>query len=146
MLITSAGQDMINNSTTKVGNISSSLQAQLTSQYDGTVLNGSQVIAAIKANYTTENLILRVKNANGYVRNYGKVCFNDLLDSEWKDKYTYFPINNTPKKTASITPVGKLSDKTSAETYVSPTDKYNAYLMKYVNSGEVVGITFEPKD
>lgn len=122
------------------------MQKQLTSQYDGTVLSGSQVISAIKANYTTEFLIIRVKNANGNVRNYGKVCFNDPLDVDWKTKYTYFPINNTPKETVNVTPVGKLSDTTSAETYVSPSDKYNAYLKKNINSGDVVGITYEYKN
>lgn len=46
MLITGAGQDLMNQGTQQIGNISESLRIQVTDQYDGKVLTGSQVKAA----------------------------------------------------------------------------------------------------
>lgn len=46
MLITGAGQDLMNQGTQQIGNISESLRIQVTDQYDGKVLTGTQVKAA----------------------------------------------------------------------------------------------------
>lgn len=46
MLITGAGQDLMNQGTQQIGNISESLRIQVTDQYDGKVLTVSQVKAA----------------------------------------------------------------------------------------------------
>ena len=40
MLITGAGQDLMNQGTQQIGNISESLRIQVTDQYDGKVLTG----------------------------------------------------------------------------------------------------------
>lgn len=137
MLITSAGQDMINDSTQQVGNISSSLQAQLTSQFDETILTGSQVISAIKTYNTTEGFVLDVVNktsAGEKTTHYGM----SMVES-WNSS-SNFDFN--VKKIKSNTPVavGKLTDKNNAGTYVPSNAKYKAHLLKL--SGTVVGIYF----
>ena len=48
MLITSAGQDLMNNSMDELNNISDSLSRQLYADYAGGTFTGSQVIAAVK--------------------------------------------------------------------------------------------------
>ncbi|MEG0872486.1 MAG: hypothetical protein RSE00_00935 [Clostridia bacterium] len=63
MLITGLGQDMLNKGKDEAENVSSSLQAQLTADYDGnTRVTGSQVIAAVKRYYTDPNLTVTVNN------------------------------------------------------------------------------------
>ena len=140
MLITGMGQDMINSSTTQVSNISTSLQAQLTSQYDGTVLNGSQVISAVKANYTTEGMVIIVDNGSG-ATNYGRSIISMPAKIEVPTnqelKVDTITVNDDP------TAVGKLSDASSSSTYVATSSRYNANLIKI--SDAVVGICFKRK-
>lgn len=142
MLITGMGQDMINSSTTQVSNISTSLQAQLTSQYDGTVLNGSQVISAVKANYTTEGMVIIVDNGTDKgVTNYGRSIISNPTSIEVPTdqalKVNAIKVNNDPVA------VGKLSDASSSSTYVATSSRYNANLIKI--SDAVVGICFKRK-
>ena len=133
MLITGWGQDMINESTEQVGNISTSLEKQLTSQFDGTTVTGSAVIAAVKSYYTTEGMIIDVNgtqmglSVKKETEDYGKVG----------DSYTVKGLkDNTPIA------VGKLSDPNS-DTYVPSNAKYSANLIKI--SDTVVGIKFTKK-
>ncbi len=140
MLITGMGQDMINNSTNQVSNISSSLQAQLTSQYDEATLTGSQVMAAIKANNTTENMVLLVNNGESEA-DYG----TSVVDNGFP-----FPANpNSAIKIKSITKntdkvsVGKMIDRNDQDYYIAPTGKYTSHLLKIADT--VVGIFFKKK-
>ena len=48
MLISSAGQDMIDQSMSELNNLSDSLSRQLYSDFAGSTLSGSEVIAAVK--------------------------------------------------------------------------------------------------
>lgn len=57
MMITGMGKQLLDDGQKEVINISKSLQAQLTSAYDGnTNLNGTQVIAAVNQYYQNEGL------------------------------------------------------------------------------------------
>lgn len=136
MLITGMGQDMINNSTQQVSNISSSLQAQLTSQYDETTLTGSQVIAAIKANNTTEGMVIAVNNGTA-TTNYGMSIVKNANLTDSTNEVAAIEANTA--KTA----VGKLTDANNASTYVAATSKYKAHLIKISDS--VVGLYFVKK-
>lgn len=141
MLITGMGQDMINSSTSQVSNISSSLQAQLTSQYDETVLTGSQVISAVKANNTTEGMVIVVDNGSGTtgITNYGR----SVVDGNFSNAAAGYKIAPKIKENSSQTAIGKLTDANSSSTYVPSTGKFNAHLIKI--SDTVVGIYFEKK-
>lgn len=141
MLITGMGQDMINSSTSQVSNISSSLQAQLTSQYDETVLTGSQVISAVKANNTTEGMVIVVDNGSGTtgITNYGR----SIVDGNFSSAGAGYKIAPKIKENPSQTAIGKLTDANSSSTYVPSTGKFKAHLIKI--SDTVVGIYFEKK-
>lgn len=138
MLITGMGQDMINSSTSQVSNISSSLQAQLTSQYDETVLTGSQVISAVKANNTTEGMVIVVYNGSG-TTNYGRSVVTGANEN------TYSKTGATSvagiEENESQTAVGNLTNANSTRTYVPSTGKFKAHLIKI--SDTVVGIYFQ---
>lgn len=138
MLITGMGQDMINSSTSQVSNISSSLQAQLTSQYDETVLTGSQVISAVKANNTTEGMVIVVDNGSA-TTNYGR----SVVDGDFSNAAAGYKIAPKIKENPSQTAIGKLTDANSSTTYVPSTGKFKAHLIKI--SDTVVGIYFEKK-
>lgn len=134
MLITGMGQDMINNSTNQISNISTSLQAQLTSQYDETTLTGSQVIAAIKANNTTEGMVLVVNNGTSE-QNYGLSMINkgSLVDT---GSSTITSVKENTSKQA----VGLLTTPNDNNHYVAASSRYKAHLIKISDS--VVGLYF----
>jgi xanthine/uracil/vitamin C permease (AzgA family) len=136
MLITSAGQDLITSSTDQLGNISSSLQSQLTSNYDETILNGSQVIAAIKSNNTTSGMILAVYNGTS-VKEYGTAIPSENVDFTSQTSTVSIKATQTNSSKESV---GLLSNSTDSSHYVASTAKYTAHLIKI--SDAVVGIYF----
>lgn len=136
MLITGMGQDLLSGGQEQVSNISTSLQKQLTDSYDNTTITGAQVISAIKRYCTDQNMVLVVKNKKGAEQNYGKIKADSL--NVINDSYSCASTtNNTP------TAVGKLTDTSSADTYVASTASYTAKLIKI--SENVVGLHFEAK-
>lgn len=60
MLITGAGQDLMNQGTQQIGNISESLRIQVTDQYDGKVLTGSQVKAACSDLIGKQGVVVKI--------------------------------------------------------------------------------------
>ena len=64
MLISSAGQDVIDNSMDEINDISSSLSRQLYSDFAGATLSGREVIAAIKRYAGTEGLEVKLWNGS----------------------------------------------------------------------------------
>lgn len=136
MLITGMGQDMINSSTSQVSNISSSLQAQLTSQYDETTLTGSQVISAIKANNTTDGMVLAVNNGAA-TQNYGKSIVPSGTTFSTTGPTTVTSVTNSSHTPTSV---GHLTNANESQFYVAATSKYTAHLIKISDS--VVGIYF----
>ena len=142
MLITGMGQDMLTSGQQQVSNISSSLQAQITSDFDGTTVTGAQVISAVKRYYTDETMVIMVKAQSGdttTVADYGKV----VADGYDKAKYT---AKGTTGNTA-VTKVGKLSDtsSTNAAYYVPNSAKYSANVIRIEGTDTVVGVVFERK-
>lgn len=127
MLITGIGQDLLNSGTQKASSISDNLQAQLTSQYDGTTMTGSQVISAIKSNYKTEGMVIRVGN-NDYGMSIIKGTENNVTGVE-------------KNKKSNEVEIGPLSDPSSSQ-YINPAKKYKASLIKITGSDAVVGIQF----
>ena len=132
MLITGMGQELITGGQTQVANISSSLQAQLTSDFDNSTITGAQVVSAIKRYYQDENMVLHV---NG--KEYGKIKGNSYTLSG--NNYT---VDSVAENTAP-TSIGGLSSPTDTN-YIPSTAKYNAKLIKIKGSDNVVGLYFAP--
>lgn len=137
MLITGMGQDMLTSGQQQVSNISSSLQAQITSDFDGTTVTGAQVISAVKRYYTDETMVIRVKaTKTGNTYEYGKVKATGL-------NATNYTATGTEANTA--VKIGKLSDTSSsnADYYVPNSAKYSANVIRIEGSDTVIGVVFE---
>lgn len=142
MLITGMGQDLLTSGQQQVSNISSSLQAQITSDFDGTTVTGAQVISAVKRYYTDETMVIQVKaTTTGNAYQYGKVKATGLTGSAAAG----YTATGTEANTA--TKVGKLSDTSSANAdyYVPNSAKYSANVIRISGSDTVIGIVFERK-
>lgn len=70
MLITGVGQDLMNQGTQQIGNIPESLRIQVTDQYNGKVLTGTQVKAACSDLIGKQGVEvkIKVKNENNAVK------------------------------------------------------------------------------
>ncbi len=137
MLITGMGQDMLQSGQQQVSNISASLQAQLTSDFDGTTITGAQVITAVKRYYQDDTMIIKVKaTAGGSMLDYGKVT--GTLESGGYN-VSSIQANDSPQK------VGTLTNTSASNTanYVPNSAKYKANVIKIKGSNDVVGICFE---
>lgn len=142
MLITGMGQDLLTSGQQEVSNISSSLQAQITSDFDGTTITGAQVISAVKRYYTDETMVIKVKaTKTGATYDYGKVTTASLTGNASTGYTTTGTATNTAEK------VGKLTDtsSTNADYYVPNSAKYSANVIRIEGSDTVVGIVFERK-
>ena len=142
MLITGMGQDLLTSGQQQVSNISASLQAQLTSDFDGTTVSGAQVISAVKRYYTDETMVIKVKATSGNgatVAEYGKVTATNYSATAYTASGT--ATNSTPTK------VGKLSDTSSSNSayYVPNSAKYSANVIKIAGTDTVIGVVFERK-
>jgi len=137
MLITGMGQDMLQSGQQQVSNISSSLQAQLTSDFDGTTITGAQVITAVKRYYQDDTMIIKVNATKAGFKEYGKITGGGWEASTYT--VTSVAANDTPEK------VGTLTNTSSANTanYVPNSAKYKANIIKIKGSNDVVGICFE---
>ena len=140
MLITGMGQDMLVEGQQQVSNISQSLQAQLTADFDESTVTGAQVITAIKRYYKDETMALIVNNGTG-ISSYGKVNPTNYTAG---NNYTgYTDVEATTEN--NPVGVGKLSDAADSSTYVPSTAQFNAHLIKIKNSDNVIGLYFERK-
>lgn len=144
MLITGMGQDMLTSGQQQVSNISSSLQAQITSDFDGTTVTGAQVISAVKRYYTDETMVISVKATSGtgaVQAEYGKVKATGISG----DATNGYTASGTEANTA--VKVGKLSDTSSSNAayYVPNSAKYSANVIRIEGSDTVIGVVFERK-
>lgn len=137
MLITGMGQDMLQSGQQQVSNISASLQAQLTSDFDGTTVTGAQVITAVKRYYQDDTMAIYVVNGTNQ-KSYGKINATGYSKGTY-DQVTSVAANNSPEK------VGTMTDTSAANTanYVPNSAKYKANILKIKGTNDVVGICFE---
>ena len=151
MLITGMGQDMLTSGQQQVSNISSSLQAQITSDFDGTTVTGAQVISAVKRYYTDENMVIVVNATTTHNadpsknHHYGKIRGTNITgkhDTGYvADGIEAWETGKTPKK------IGTLTDTSSSnkDYYVPNSAKYYANVIRIKGTDTVVGIFFERK-
>lgn len=152
MLITGMGQDLLSSGNQEVSNISASLQAQLISDFDRTVISGAQVKAAVKRYYKDETMVIIVNATDSGLAdttktyNYGKILANGL--SGGRAQVGGFVANGTKsyEEGKGPTPIGMLSDTSSAVHYVPNTAKYTANIIKIKGTDTVIGIVFQLKN
>ena len=126
MLIAGMGQDMVNEGTQQLSQMSAQLQKQLTQDYDGTTMTGAQVLAAVKKYHSQSDMVIEVINVSGQTQNAGGL----KLKSGGKELET----------NSSVVPLADFSNNTKTNSYIVTTAQYKAELIK-INDA-VVGIRF----
>ena len=104
MLISSAGQDLIDNSMAELNNLSDSLSRQLYSDYAGGEFSGTEVIAAVKKYVGQNGLTVTVKSSD---KDTGKTYTTTNIGTVSKD------VISTAKYTSEVTLDGESAKVTS---------------------------------
>lgn len=154
LLITNLGTGLINNAQGQLSNISTALQQQVTSSYDGKTMTGNDVIAAVQQYQNSDSLSIRIavsEKAEGQFQtgkyevallsgtvkdNYDKAKAGGVQCTYPTGKNAYVELTDTTKDSlADIQAVGG----------VSGTQTYYSYVMKDKDSDTVMGILFVRK-
>lgn len=115
MLITGAGQDLMNQGTQQIGNISESLRIQVTDQYDGKVLTGSQVKAACSDLIGKQGVIVQIDSTEYATYNAAKGAIGTDNNSMIQ-KYTGSVNYNSDTGVATVNFIKKSSSSNSTTT------------------------------
>lgn len=147
MLITGMGQDLMNNATGKLSTVSSTLQDQMTRQYDNVQVTGAQVLSAIQKYYSDPELVIAINNVKG-----GAASNVVWTTPNMADSLTNFTINSNNRVTAtkgtkensSQPAYGSFTNAAgAAKDRVVTTGQYQAYLIDL--NGTVLGVYFQRK-
>ena len=134
MLIVNPAIDMIRNLTGQVEQLSASMQARLTAEYDDRSITGSAVKSAIQQFYQDESMVLEVKaTSSANYLEYAKVRGNGTLVLDQPLKYDS---SNVQSK------IGKLDDTSDMVNCVSTNARYRAELIRNASGDTVMGIRF----
>ncbi len=145
LLITNIGTDLINNSRDQLSSISKALQSQVTSAYDGKIMNGSEVISACTLYENSEMSIIVYVDANNvaYTGKY-MLTVNDIdnisTDGPVPGGVLYDGDLNAHTDKVTLT---ELQQTAAAGGYgVNATNSYYTSVIKDSVTGTVIGIIF----
>ena len=148
LLITNLGTGLINDAQSQLSNISSAVQSQITSSYDGKTMTGNDVISAVQQYQNSNDISVRIVVANGTQFQTGKYAVT-LEEAEYKSpKAGGVTVNPGSSNTAYVELTSSTKDTLSdiqATGGVSGTQTYYSYVMKDADSDAVVGILFVRK-
>lgn len=132
MLITGMGQDLMNQGTQQLSQMSAQLQKQLTQDFDGTTKTGAEVLAAVKKYHGDSSMAIVVNNDKK----------NDVQAGGLVATRTGYVVNKLDAND-SVAALASFSERTNATTYIVTTAQYTSNLLK--QNDAVVGIIFEKK-
>ena len=150
LLITNLGTGLINNAQGQLSNISTALQQQVTSSYDGKTMTGNDVIAAVQQYQNSNDISVRIVVSNAKQFQTGKYAVS-LTETD-ATKYTTVRAGGVPCTFTTGTSYVEL-DNTTRNTLadiqaiggVAGTQTYYSYVMKDTDSDTVMGILFVRK-
>ena len=125
MLITGAGQDLMNQGTQQIVNISVSLRIQVTDQYDGKVLTGSQVKIACSELIGKEGVIVQINSSGPAKGKDGKEKAGEISLGKDNTPVKYYKSYNDVK-----------------DAITSTTKKYTGVVTYYADNGRAL-VTFK---
>lgn len=147
LLITNLGTGLVNNAQGQLSNISTSLQQQVTSSYDGKIMTGNDVISAVQQYQNSNDLSVRIVVASATQFETGKYAVNltDTAAATYESaKAGGVPVTYTVGTSYADSKHDSLS-KIQAAGGVSGTQTYYSYVMKDKDSDTVMGILFVRK-
>ena len=150
LLITNLGTGLINDAQSQLSNISSAVQSQITSSYDGKTMTGNDVISAVQQYQNSNDISVRIVVSKAKQFETGKYAVS--LTDTTAATYTAARAGGVPCTFTTGTSYVELTNTTKdslstiqATGGVSGTQTYYSYVMKDKDSDSVVGILFVRK-
>lgn len=144
MLITGIGQNLTQSGTEQINNMATSLQNQLTSQFDNVDMMGSAVLTAIQRYYSDDNMVILVNNTSNQFDKFTILNAGTYTPKsnkfENKDSYINLPDGMEATTAAGRPSLSTFSNASNKTNRIVTTAKYKVRLVK-INDG-VCGIAF----
>ena len=147
LLITTTGTNLINNAQSQVSGISSALQQQVTSSYDGKQMTGNDVISAVQLYQNSNDISVRIVVTKDKQFQTGKYAVK-LMDTSAASYQSAVAGGKKVTYTGNTSYAElKTSDKSSLSAIqgvggVSGTQTYYSYVMRDDASDQVIGVLF----
>lgn len=138
MLITSAGQDMVDNSMTKLSDISNQLSSSEWSSLDGKYMNGSQVISYVKKYYNSNDFLCYYVSTSSVLNRASRLAGDNVTIGN------YTSVTKTSNSDGDIQKIGNITEPSETKYYISATANYQAQIIK-TQSGDNIGVIFLKK-
>ena len=168
LLIVNLGTGLVDDATSELGTMSTSLQNQILQSYDNKVLSGVQVRSAIQQYMTASDMtVVLMKNTGTSTSpTYGlaaTVGAKQLAGTGLAKKGEYYEVTGDEYKTpsgkkagdteataANITHRTSMNDFNSISNaasgvYINTSRNYKSYVLKVEKTDTIVGIVFEPE-
>ncbi|MBR5227975.1 MAG: hypothetical protein IKV94_04985 [Clostridia bacterium] len=147
LLITNIGTNLVNNAQSQMSGISTSLQNQVTASFDGKVMTGAEVIAAVQQYENSNNLSVRIiVTGTASAKQFETGKYGVKIDATQLEALTKPIAGGILVNPADGTSYDEATKSTLTDIQatggVSATQTYNSYVMKDENSQTVMGICF----
>ena len=148
LLIVNLGTGLVDDATSELGTMSTSLQNQILQSYDNKILSGVQVRSAIQQCMTaTDMTVVLMKNETTIAATVGAKKLPSVdLDAE--DKFYLVTADNYTDKGGTLhkTSMSDFNDisKVGSGVYINTSKNYKSYVLKVTNTDTIVGIVFVP--
>lgn len=143
LLITNLGTGLIGNAQTQIGTMSTSLQNQILSSYDGKVMTGTEVLSAITTYQNSTEVSIVVYNGATEVLRTGSYYIG-VADADRTNIGVAGGLNATTTTLADITyGTGKeKSSMTQFQSAINTRQSYKVSIVKNATNNNVMGIAF----
>ena len=168
LLIVNLGTGLVDDATSELGTMSTSLQNQILQSYDNKVLSGVQVRSAIQQYMTASDMtvVLMKNTGTSAAPEYSlaaTVGAKQLAGSGLTKKGEYYEVDGDEYKTPSGKKAGdtgasvdNITHRTSMNdfnsisnaasgVYINTSRNYKSYVLKVEKTDTIVGIVFEPE-
>lgn len=146
LLIVNLGTGLVDDATSNLSSISSTLQNSILQNYDNKIVSGTQVRSALQQYMTSDSVSVVLLKADGTgVAGVGK---KDLSTVTLTKESGLYKIADTDYSGASASSSTTISDFTnvdrSSDKFVPTSRQYESFIL-YTESDAMVGIVFVPK-
>jgi len=150
LLIVNLGTGLVDDATSELGTMSTSLQNQILQSYDNKVLSGVQVRSAIQQYLNATDMTVVLVDSADITATVGSKKISKISAGSKGATTEYFEVDNNAynNETSDVhkTSIADFNDITKAAkgTYINTSANYRSYVIKVQDTDTIIGIVFIP--
>lgn len=150
LLIVNLGTGLVDDATSELGTMSTSLQNQILQSYDNKLLTGVQVRSAIQQYLrATDMTVVLAKDSTTIAATVGAKKITKISSGEKAEFYdieaTDYADQTSNAAQSSMNEFNKIANAGTG-IYINTSSNYQSYVLKVAGTDTIVGIVFVPSD